>query len=349
MKKIGILMLTLCMGFSLTACGQKTAGEPTAKEQTSAASAEEPIVMIFSHDEVNDSVIHKSCLDFKDYVEKESGGRIQVDIYPNSELASADKAVDMISMGTVQATNCNSDMLAVYNDKLTFMCLPFLFDSYEQAYEVACDPEGVLHKLYQEEANKAGFYVLGMPYLGARALTNNVREIKTAEDMKGLKLRAKSSDMSVATFDALGCNVTPLAFNEIYTALQQKVVDGQDNPAINDVNLKFIDVQKYYSDLGHDMNISITVCSYDWLMDLPEDLREIVVTAGELYGGKQITELTLEQEEVALKAIEDAGLTVTHIEDKSTFIEATKSVYDKFRAIYGDEFMDQVLAAVGKQ
>lgn len=154
--------------------------------------------------------------------------------------------------------------------------------------------------------------------------------------------------MSVATFDALGCNVTPLAYSEVYTALQQNVVDGQDNPAINVVNMKFMDVQKYYSDLGHDMNISITVCDYDWLMDLPEDLRDIVITGGELYGGKQISEETYAQEQECLKTIEEAGCKVTLIEDKSSFVEATQPVYDQFREVYGDEFMDQVLAAVGK-
>ncbi len=341
MKKLLALALALCMLLALTACGSKDDGNTT-------DDGTETYEMVISHDEIIDSPIHRGLEAFKEYVETESQGRISVKLYPNGELGSAENAVDMISRGTVQVTNCNSDILSSYNDKLTFLCLPFLFDNYDQAYEVACDPNGALHKLYQEEANKSGFYVLGFPYLGARALTNNIREVKTADDMKGLKIRVKNSDMSVATFDALGCNVTPLAYSEVYTALQQNVVDGQDNPAINVVNMKFMDVQKYYSDLGHDMNISITVCDYDWLMNLPEDLRDIVITGGELYGGKQISEETYAQEQECLKTIEEVGCNVTLLDDKSSFVEATQPVYDQFREVYGDEFMDQVLAAVGK-
>ncbi len=201
MKKLLALALALCMLLALTACGSKDDGNTT-------DDGTETYEMVISHDEIIDSPIHRGLEAFKEYVETESQGRISVKLYPNGELGSAENAVDMISRGTVQVTNCNSDILSSYNDKLTFLCLPFLFDNYDQAYEVACDPNGALHKLYQEEANKSGFYVLGFPYLGARALTNNIREVKTADDMKGLKIRVKNSDMSVATFDALGCNVT---------------------------------------------------------------------------------------------------------------------------------------------
>lgn len=347
MKKVLAFVLSLCMLLPLVACGNSSSGS-TDGSNGDEITAENPTTMVIAHDEILESPLHKGMDSFKEYVEKESGGRIVVELHANGELGDAANLANLISMNNVQATGINSDILSTYNDKLSFLCLPFLFDDYEQAQELVCNPDGALHQLYQEEANKVGFYILGFQYQGQRGLSNSVREVLTADDMKGMKVRVKQTDTSVATFDALGCNVTPMAFSEVYTALQQNVVEGQDNPATLTLNNKFNEVQKYYSTLGHDMNLSIFVTNYDWLMSLPEDLREIVLYAGEEYGAKQVSDESAAQEEIDLEKINESGCKVTRITDKSSFIEATQSVYDQFRAIYGDEFMDTVLKAVGK-
>lgn len=345
MKKLIAGLVSACMMLSLAGCGGGGGGT---SPSSGSKNDNEPIVMVVAHDEIIDSPLHRGMEAFKEYVERESDGRIEVNLYANGELGDAEKLADMIAMGTVHATGCNSDILSTYNDKLSFLCLPFLFDDYAQAKTLVCDPEGALHKLYQEEAIKCGYYILGFQYQCQRGLSNNVREVKTAEDIVGLKLRVKQSEMSVATFEALGCNVTPMSFSEVYTALQQKVVDGQDNPATLTYNNKFHEVQKYYSTLGHDMNLSIFVTNYNWLMSLPEDLREIVIYAGEEYGAKQVSDESEQQDQIDLDRIAESGCQVTRIEDKSSFVEATKPVYEQFRGVYGDEFMDAILEAVGK-
>lgn len=354
MKKLFALALSLCMVLSLAACGGGGGGGTSSGGTSSGSSGSagsgdgETYTMVIAHDEILESPLHKGFEAFKEYVETESGGRIQVQLYANGELGDAATLANMISMNNVQGSGFNSDILSTYNDKLSFLCLPFLFDNYEQAKELVLNPEGELHKLFQEEANKVGFYILGFQYQGQRGFSNSKREVVTAADMAGLKVRVKQTDVSVATFDALGCNVTPMAFNEVYTALQQKVVDAQDNPANNTLNNKFNEVQSYYSTLGHDMNLSTFAINYDWLMSLPEDLREIVLYAGEEFGAKQVSEDCAEEEVIALQKIDESGCKVTEITDKSSFIEATQPVYDQFRGIYGDEFMDTVLTAVGK-
>lgn len=336
MRKIGLLTLVLCMVFSISSCGSGTSDDA------------ETYTMIIAHDEILESPLHKGMEAFEEYVESESDGRIQVQLYANGELGDAATAANMISMNNIQGSGFNSDILSTYNDKLSFLCLPFLFETYDQAEELVLNPDGALHQLFQEEANKVGFYILGFQYQGQRSFTNNVREVVTADDMVGLKVRAKQTDISVATFEALGCNVVPMSFSEIYTGLQQKVIEGQDNPANNVLNNKFNEVQDYYSTLGHDMNLSVFAVNYDWLMSLPDDLREIVMYAGEEYGAKQVSEGCKEEETIALQKIDESGCKVTEITDKSTFIEATQPVYDEFREIYGDEFMNTVLEAVGK-
>lgn len=350
MKKLLAAAVTLCMALSLASCGGggTSTGKNPPSGSGSGSEGGQTYTMVLAHDEILESPLHKGFEAFKEYVETESGGKLQVQLYANGELGDAAPLANMISMNNVQGSGFNSDILSTYNDKLSFLTLPFLFDDYAQAEELVLNPDGALHKLFQEEANKVGFYILGFQYQGQRGFSNSVREINTADDLKGLKVRVKQTDTSVATFDALGCNVTPMSFNEVYTALAQKTVDAQDNPANNTINNKFNEVQSYYSTLGHDMNLSTFAVNYDWLMSLPEELREIVLYAGEEFGAKQVSEGCAEEEVTALEKIDESGCKVTQITDKSSFVEATKPVYEKFRGIYGDEFMDTILKAVGK-
>lgn len=355
MKRFIIALVALSMIFALTACGSSPApaqqqAAPAAQAPAAEAPAEDTTVytMTICHDEVLDSAQHRAMCALEEYLEKESNGRLQVEVYPNAELGDAEKLLEMISMNTLQGSGFSSDYLAAYDDRLSFMQLPFLFDDYDQVDELVFNPDGYFHTLYNDIAIENGFYVLGFQYDGTRNFSNNVRPIYTAEDMVGLKVRAQQSDMSVSTFTALGCNATAMSFSEVYTALQQGVVDGQDNPAPLTLAQKFNEVQKYYSTLGHNAGIAVFVTSYEWLQSLPDDLRELVLAAGEEIGAKQQREETRAKEQDALDAIDASGCAVNYITDKSTFIEATQPVYEKFRGVYGDEFMDNVLNAVGK-
>ena len=360
MKKLLAFVVVLCMLIPLAACGGSSSSSSTAPTSagdaattdtgSSAASPADDTVytMTICHDEVLDSPQHQAMLALEEYLETESNGRLQVEIYPNAELGDANELLEMIAVNNLQGSGFSSDYLSVYDQRLSFMQLPFLFDNYEQVDELVFNPDGTLHKMYNDIAMENGFYVLGFQYDGTRNFSNNVRPIETAEDMVGLKVRAQQTDISVATFTALGCNATSMAYSEIYTALQQGVVDGQDNPAPLTLAGKFNEVQKYYSTLGHNAGIAVFVTSYEWLQSLPEDLRELVLYAGEEIGAKQQRENVRANEQAALDAIDASGCKVNYITDKSSFIEATQSVYDDYRAIYGDEFMDTILEAVGK-
>ncbi len=355
MKRTLALILALCMILGLAACGSSTSSTPAASESSAnastsqAAPADEKVyTMTICHDEVLDSPQHQAMLALEEYLERESNGRLQVEIFPNAELGDANELLEMIAVNNLQGSGFSSDYLSVYDQRLSFMQLPFLFDSYEIVDEHVFNPDGDLHKLYNDIAIENGFYVLGFQYDGTRNFSNNVRPIETAADMKGLKVRAQQTDISVATFTALGCNATSMAYSEIYTALQQGVVDGQDNPAPLTLAGKFNEVQKYYSTLGHNAGIAVFVTSYEWLQSLPDDLRELVLYAGEEIGAKQQREAVRANEQAALDEIDASGCKVNYITDKSSFIEATQSVYDTYRGIYGDEFMDTILKAVGK-
>ena len=350
-RKLTSMLLVAVLALSLAACGSNTGSSDSSAVSDADKSTDDGKVyeMVVSHDEVTDSPQHQAMLALKEYLEKESNGRIKVEIFANGELGDATDTLEMIAANTVQGSGFSSDYLSAYDSRLSFLQLPFLFDDYEQVEKLVFDLEGEFHIMYNDIAKENGFYVLGFQYDGTRNFSNNVRPIETAADMKGLKVRAQQSDMSVATFEALGCNATSMAFSEVYTALQQGVVDGQDNPAPLTLAGKFNEVQKYYSTLGHNAGIAVFVTNYEWLQSLPEDLRELVLYAGEKIGAKQQREAVRANEQSALEEINASGCAVNYIADKSSFVEATKSVYDSYRKIYGDEFMDEVLKAVGKE
>ncbi len=348
-KKVLSVILSFAMLLSLFSCANSGGSPANSNESNSSPdTSEEVYIMKICHDEVIDSPQDKAMHAFKDYVESESDGRLQVEIFANGELGAGDVLVEMIHMGQLQGTGYSSGQLSSFNEKLSFLQLPFLFDNYDQIQELVFNKDGLFHQMYQEMAIEAGFYVLGFQYDGLRHFSNNTREVLTAEDMKGLKVRVPNITIFVDTFASLGCNPVSMSLSELYTALQQGVVDGQDNPVALTYANKFNEVQKYYSTIGHNAGIAVFVTNYEWLMSLPEDLRELVLYAGEEFGAKQQREMVHAQEEEYLAKIEESGCKVTVIEDKSSFIETTASVYDAYREIYGDEFMDKILAAVGR-
>lgn len=345
MKKVLLLILAISMMFVLVACGgEKDGGESDGSEYT----VEKPLVFKVGHDGVIDSPVHRAALDFKEKVEKESENRIKVELYPNAELGNAGQMLDLIGMGSMDLASVEASELGLHNEKLSFLSLPFLFESYEQAVELVYTPGAPFYELFQEEANKNNFHTLGFQYYGLRCVANNKREIKVAGDMKDLKMRVMSTPTAVATFEALGSNVTPLAFAEVYTALQQKVVEGQDNPPTLFLEMNFQEVQKYYSLTEHMVSVGVNVVNLEKFEALPEEFQEIIASASEEHLAKQEREETRSDEEDAIKAIAEAGLTVTKIEDKSSFIEATKSVYDDLGKTFGEEFMDKVYKILGR-
>ncbi len=165
MKKIITSLLALSMVLALTACGGGnsggnsgggTAGGGAASSQEQSGGDGEVYTMTICHDEVLDSPQHQAMLALEEHLESESDGRLQVEIYANGELGSADKLLEMIKMNTLQGSGFSSDYLSVYDNRLSFMQLPFLFDDFDQVNELVFNPDGELHKIYNDIAMENG-------------------------------------------------------------------------------------------------------------------------------------------------------------------------------------------------
>lgn len=195
---------------------------------------------------------------FKAEVEAATRKELKVDLFPAMQLGGAQENVDQVRSGAVFGTVIGAAFLSRTVPEISALSVPFLFSSREQAFSVV---DGKVGELIARRLADKGFLLLGFMELGSRNLTNNSRPITTLEDFKGLKIRLQPDDIHLATFRALGANPVAMDIKEVYSALQQGVLDGQENPyaVIRDRN--FNQVQKYLSGTGHFFDFILVVAN----------------------------------------------------------------------------------------
>ncbi len=224
-----------------------------------------------------DNSWHKACLFFKDQVEKESGGRIAVKIYPNNQLGSEIDVINSIMMeGGADITFTGESMQSVIPE-MGILGVPYLMNSPAEVTAVAQGPIG--KKLEELMARDANMITLGYFERGPRDVTSN-KPIRTPADMKGLIIRVPASPITVAAMEALGAKPTPMAFAEVFTSLQQKTIDAQENPLAMIKTGNFYEVQKFLNKTEHLRSIVYIVVSKSKLESMPKDLQALVVKAG---------------------------------------------------------------------
>lgn len=288
----------------------------------------------------------KAFFDFKDYVEKESGGRIAVVKYSDGQLGNINECMEAIQMGVIQMTFPVITDIAAFDKRLLVVDLPFLFPDFPTAFAAL---HGELGEKIEPIMNKLGFKVCGYFSNGSRSISNNRGPIRTPADLKGLKLRTMQNQMHIAVFKALDANPTPISYSELYTALQQGVVDGQENAALLMVDVKLHLVQKYYSLTKHIVSVISPIMSLKWYNDLPDDLKKVVDDGLKMFE-KRWTEYFDETEVKALKEMEASGVAINDLtsEERAQFKDAASKVYKDFESVIGKDLIDTALASVEK-
>jgi C4-dicarboxylate-binding protein DctP len=249
------------------------------------SAAEKPIIIKFAHGDPPDAIkgsAHGDAVTFKHLVEAASGGRIKVEIYPANQLGSEREQLEGVKMGTIEMCNVSEGTVPGFFQEILVVGIPYLFESAPLAWKVLDGPFG--RDLMEEMKKKTGIRCLTITENGFRNFTNRIRPIKKPEDMKGLKFRTMENPAHMEMVRALGADPTPIAWGECYTALQQKVVDGQENPVSLILVMKFYEVQKYLTLDGHIYSIDFTFINDAFFQKLPKDLRRIVEDAARVAG-----------------------------------------------------------------
>lgn len=204
---------------------------------------------------------------FKEQVELESDGEIQIDLFPAMQLGGATENVDQVRSGTIFAVFTSIAYFTRSIPEYEAVSLPFLFDTREQAFAVMDGPVG---EQLDEKMEELGFVNLGYGELGFRHITNSLRPINSVEDFAGMRIRLQPNEVHLQTFRALGANPVSMDVSELYSALQQGVLDGQENPYNIIASRRFNEVQDYLSDSGHFydfINAAANKRSYERLSD----------------------------------------------------------------------------------
>lgn len=244
---------------------------------------------------------------FEKYVEEKTNGEIEVELYPATQLGNDKEVLESIKVGIAQMNLPGPAVLSNFVKDFSIISLPYLFDNVDIANRVV---DGKWGKDLLQKLNKAGFVGLGYGNFGYRQVTNNKRPITKLEDFKDLKLRVMQNPSHIATFRKLGANPTAMAFSEVFSALQQGVIDGQENPLKNISSNKLHEVQKYLTLTDHAYEWVVFVVGKKWYDKLTPKQQQVLQEASDI-AIKYMCEAVEQDDAEALEEIKSAGVQIT--------------------------------------
>jgi C4-dicarboxylate-binding protein DctP len=293
----------------------------------------------FAHVLVPDTPAGKAAEMFAKLIGERTKGRIDVKVFPSGQLGNDTQIVEQVQLNTVQMGIPPTAVLGQFEPRLQLIDLPFLFPKREACYEVL---DGEVGRTLLEGLSKKGFKGLVYWESGFKQLTTRGKPINSSVDLKGMKIRTMDSPLIIEQYRTWGANPVPISFGETYNALQQKVVDGQENPLISIDRMKFYEVQDYLTISNHAyLGYGVLINKKFW-DGLPKDLADTVQ--------KTIEEVRILQREESRKLdqqliekMQKAGIKVNYLSQEGVkeFIKASAPVYKKYESIVGKDLLDK--------
>ena len=283
---------------------------------------------------------HTSVVAMAKVVDQESNGRLIIEVHPNAAMGKEDVQAQNISLGTLDMGTAGPGMISRVEPAWGLIAGEYVFKNVESMFKVMNGPIG--EDIKNRMLAKRGIRTLSVAYVGERHLTAN-KPIYKPEDLKGLKIRIPNIPLRKATFIALGAAPTPMAFAEVYLGLQQRVIDGQENPLAQIVSMKFYEVQKYLMLTGHALNSEILLMNEKKFQSLPEDLRAALAKGAKVYERTQWEEYK-KLHYGFLEKVLDEGMVVLK-PDLEAFRKAVRDVPYQFEKEWGEGLYDKVLKA----
>ncbi len=332
MKKLTVFLVVLMM-ISLSV-------SVFANGQTEVKKVEKPVVLRLAEAQVDTYPATLGAIEFARLVGERSGGRIQIVVYTGAQLGGDEAAVlEQVQFGAIDFTRVNISPVTELAPMLNLLQMPYLYESYEHMHKVLDSSIGAEFLKSVEGAKLIG---LALYDAGSRNFYNNVKPITNIKDMAGLKLRVPPSQLMMGMVAALGASATPMAFGEVYSALQTGVIDGAENNWASYDMVSHSEVAKYITEDAHTMPPEILVASkmvMDKLSTEDQALIRLAAADSVIY------------ERDAYKAIEDAsreklvktGVIISKLTDRNKFIEAVQPLYAKFASNY-KETLDKIVA-----
>jgi tripartite ATP-independent transporter DctP family solute receptor len=326
-----LMIKSLVAAVALTAFGAVHAQEKTIKFATQNPKGH-PIVMGLDK--------------FAELVAAKSGGKIKVNVFPGGVLGSDQANVSALQGGTLEMVSLNSGILASQAKEFAVYDFPFMFANSKEVEAVVDGPFGKkLHAKLEEKG------IVGLAYyeLGFRVMTNSKRPLTKVEDIAGLKLRVIPNPINVDWVKALDANPTPLPFPELYAAMEQRAIDGQENPVTVIAANKLYEVQKYMTLTNHQYNPQSVIISKKFWDTLSAGEKQIVQDAAS-ESAKYQREQARGQVAGALETVKKSGMQVNELSNAelAKLVQKVSPVITKYAGTVGDGTVTELLAELAK-
>ncbi len=287
-------------------------------------------------------------LKFVEELSARTGGKHKAKLFLNGQLGSEQDTVNDAAIGTLDFSILAINNVTPFSPTVGIFTLPYMIQSLEEAEKLTQGEVG--QELVENTIRDAGVRIIGWTYTGFRVLTNSRKPVRTLEDLKGLVVRVPKNEIMIDTYKAWGINPTPMAWSETFTALQQRVVDGQDNPYLTVYSMKFDEVQKYITNIRYLFSIEPLIVSESIFQNLDSATQTAILESGKaatLHSAKFLRESEATIKEELIKK----GMEITDPADgeKEWIEKATKAVWPKFYdSIGGKDKLNSVLRMLGR-
>ncbi len=356
-KRTLSLVSSILVAAFLTACGQgaassapassaATPSQPAAQSQASSApaadsSADFPEMTInVGHSVATDHGYHKGLEQFKATVEEKTGGKVKGEIHASSSLGSEREMIEALQLGTLEMCLAATSQLTSFVPQYQVFDLPYIFTSRDQAWDTL---DGELGEEMLGMLESKGLVGLGFYEVGFRNFTNSINPINTPADISGKKFRTMETPVHVQAIGYWGGNAISMPIGEVYTALQTKTIDGQENPLSIILSQKLYEVQKYISVSEHFYTGTPLLISKTLWDQMTPELQAIIVEAA--HGGRDVCRQTnLAAEEAAIGVFEEYGCEINNA-DKDAFKATAEDIYAMFAGEIGQDLIDKFVAA----
>lgn len=315
MRNFRVLFIFVCVVFTLLIF-----------DMTNIASAQPKLVIKFGHHHAVGGSMDQYAHKFAELVKAKSNGEIEVQVFPGAQLGQEGEAAEGIHLGTLQTTIASSPFFNKYLPEMGFDYLPYLWESEEHIKKVL--KGAIMSEVREKLLSKSNVRILGWMEIGFRHMLFRNKEVKKIEDMKGLKMRCPQAFWFIEMFRCLGARPTAITWGEVYTALQTGVVDGMETPFSGGVDMKFMEVTKYWTLTGHMFSLMPHLINEKFYKGLPANYQKIIQeAANEAIAWNDKKAAAYEEE--CRKIMEKRGMVFNNV-NRAEWRSAIMPVYDEF-------------------
>ena len=299
------------------------------------------IIIKFADTVAPDHPNHLSAIKFAEIMAKKTNGRVRVDTFPAAQLGNEKELIEGTMLGAVDMFQASPGALSLFQQEFGILDCPYIFRDLDHVYKTVRGPIGA--ELSGKIAKTRGIKVLALDwYYGARHLTTKDKAIYKPADLKGMLIRAPEQPVYLEAIRAMGATPTPVDFSDLYMALRQGTVDGQENPIPTIYTYKFYEAQKYLMLTGHMIRIITVGTNASWFNKLPKDIQTAIEEAL-AEAGAYNNDLVQKLEKDLIVNLKEEGMTVIE-PDVAAFRKASESVHLKFEDKWGKGLYEKIVA-----